>query len=111
MRTMLRKSALIAVALLALLAASFDTSPANAQSRWHGGGGWRGGGWHGGWRGGGWGWGGYGWGLGTGLALGLGAPYYGGYYGYPAYGGCALRARWVIAPNGARVRRWVRVCY
>jgi hypothetical protein len=108
MRTMLRKSALIAAALVALVGASLDTSPANAQARWHGGGG---GGWHGGgWRGGGWGWRGYGWGFGTGLAVGLGAPYYG-YYGYPAYGGCALRPRWVVAPNGYRVRRWVRVCY
>jgi len=111
MRIMLRKSALIAIAVIALFGASFAASPAQAQGRWHGGGGWHGGGWRGGgwgWRG--YGWGGYGWGLGTGLAVGLGAPYYG-YYGYPAYGGCALRARWVITPSGARVRRWVRVCY
>lgn len=46
---------------------------AQAQRHWHGGGGH----WHGG-HGGHGGWGGFGWGFGSGLALGFGAPYYGG---------------------------------
>jgi len=120
MRTMSRQFVLITATVLALLGASLVASPAQAQARWHGGGGWHGGGWHGGgWRGGGYGWRGYGWrgygwGFGTGVAVGLAAPYYAypAYgYGYPAYGGCALRARWVATPSGYSARRWVRVCY
>ncbi|MGC1578626.1 MAG: hypothetical protein WA813_21345, partial [Beijerinckiaceae bacterium] len=91
-----------ALTLGLMLAAAAALLPQNASARgwgWHGGG-WHGGGWHGGgWhRGIGWGWGAAA--LGTGLAVGAlaTAPYYGGYYGYPAYPRCHY--------NG-----YVRVCH
>ncbi|MBV8446761.1 MAG: hypothetical protein JO357_04520 [Hyphomicrobiales bacterium] len=73
-----------ALTLGLMLAAAVAVMPQSASARpfgWHGGG-WHGGGWR---HGGGWGWGAAG--LGAGLALGAlaTAPYYGGYYAYPAY--------------------------
>jgi hypothetical protein len=119
MRAALRKTVIIATAMLAIVGATVAL-PGTADARWGGHGGWHGGG-H--WRGGGWGWGGVGLGLGTGLALGLAAgPAWGGYYGGPygygpsygayAYGGdCVMRRRWVVNRYGHRVLRWVRACY
>ena len=105
------RKALLAIAAVAVIAATFV--PTEASARW-------GGGWHhgGGWHRGGWGWGGPAIGLGLGLGLGLaGAGYYGGYYGgypaygygygYPVYGGC-WRRHVIHTPYGPRVRRvWV----
>ena len=108
MRTSLRRIAIAATAVAAVVAAT-AALPGGAEARWHGGGG------HGGWhRHGGWGWGGFGWGFAPGFAIGVGAPFYGGYYGgpYSAYGGdCVMRRGWVIDRWGHRVLRWTRVCY
>ena len=108
MRAPLRKIAIAIAAAITIfgIAAALPTA---ADAAWHGHGGgghWHGGGghWHGGWGG---------WGFGTGLALGFGAPYYGGYYAYDPYpyGGCVMRHRPVINRDGHRVWRGVRVCY
>ena len=105
MRTPLRKIA-IAIAAAVTIVGTTAALPTAADAAWHGHGGhWHGGGGH--WHGGGWD-------FGTGLALGFGAPYYGGYYAYDPYpydGGCAMRRRPVINRYGHRVWRWVRVCY
>jgi hypothetical protein len=93
------KKGLLAVAAVAVVAATFVPTEASAR-----------------WRGRGWGWGGPALGIGLGLGL-AGAGYYGGYYGgypaygygygYPAYGGC-WRRQVFYTPYGPRARRvWV----
>ncbi len=92
-------AALAALTLGGAVAATATSADARPYGGWHGGGGYYHGGWHGG---------GAGWALGAGLAgLAVGAaiaggphyygpgPYYGGYYGGPAYGVCyAPRRVW-----------------
>jgi hypothetical protein len=98
---MLKKFAMVLVALATVGAAAVPTT-ASARGWGRGGGGWG--------RGRGWGWG-PAVGVGIGLGVAAGYPYYGGGYGYGAYGpgpyGCWRTAR-VGTPYGWRWRRvWV----